>query len=150
MLLRELLTRLGIAPNQLNPNGWRIIVSMQVLWRDIFEGNCPFSVDELLYYYKPFDISQSLGFYQFSTWGSNCRIIRSLPTFDREWNKEFFFVFVPSAGDLVEVGRDTFPPLVSDWGSLRRKGTWTIFILCLFFELAHMYVLTWLFFFLQL
>ena len=35
---REILTRLGIAPNELNPNGWRIIAAMQVLWREFFEG----------------------------------------------------------------------------------------------------------------
>ena len=35
---REIWTRLGIAPNELNPNGWRIIVAMQVLWREFFEG----------------------------------------------------------------------------------------------------------------
>jgi len=46
---REILTRLNIAPNQLNPNGWRIIVAMQVSWREVFEGNCPLSVDEFLY-----------------------------------------------------------------------------------------------------
>ena len=28
---RELLYRLGIGPNQLNPNGWMIIMAMQVL-----------------------------------------------------------------------------------------------------------------------
>ena len=35
---REILTRLGIAPNELNPNGWRIIMAMQVLCREFFEG----------------------------------------------------------------------------------------------------------------
>lgn len=60
---RKLLHRLGIGPNQLNPDAWRIIVSMQVLWREVFDANHPFIVDEFLYCYKPFEISQSLGFY---------------------------------------------------------------------------------------
>ena len=59
----ELLFRLGIAPNQINPNGLRIIVTMQVLWREVFERNCPLTIDKFLYCYKPFEISQFIGFY---------------------------------------------------------------------------------------
>ena len=40
----EIVTRLGIAPNQLNLNGWQIIMALQVLWRKVFEGNCPISL----------------------------------------------------------------------------------------------------------
>ena len=50
-------------------------------------------------------------------------MIRSLPTSDGEWKKEFFFISGPWVGDPVKVGRDTFPPLVSDWGHLHPKGT---------------------------
>ena len=60
---RELLTKLGLGVCQLNPNAWRLIVSMQVLWREVFEGNRPLTVDEFLYCYKPSKINQSLGFY---------------------------------------------------------------------------------------
>ena len=60
---REILHRLGIGINQLNPNAWRLIISMQVLWREIFYGNYPVTVDAFLYFYKPSEIIQSLGFY---------------------------------------------------------------------------------------
>ena len=62
-----------IGPNQLNPNAWRTIVSMHVLWREAFDGNRPLTVDEFLYCYKPSEISQSIGFYQFSARGSSYR-----------------------------------------------------------------------------
>ena len=62
---RELLTRLGSGVCQLNPNAWRLIVFMQVLWREVFEGNLPLTMDKFLYCYKPSKINQSLGFYQF-------------------------------------------------------------------------------------
>ena len=89
---RELLYRLGIGPNQLNPNAWKTIVSMQVSWREVFGENRPLTMDEFLYCYKPSKISQSLCFYQFSARGSNCRLIRPLPSFDWLWKTEFFFV----------------------------------------------------------
>ena len=64
---RGLLHRLGIGSNQLNPNGWRTIVAMQVLWREALERDCPIIVDEFLYYYKPSEIKKPAGFYQFSS-----------------------------------------------------------------------------------
>ena len=48
---KELLTRLGLGVCQLNPNAWRLIISMQVLWREVFEGNRPLTMDEFLYCY---------------------------------------------------------------------------------------------------
>ena len=80
---RELLTRLGLGVCQFNPNAWRLVVSMQVLWREVFEGNCPFTVDEFLYCYKPSEINQSLGFYQFTARGKDYRLIKSLVISDR-------------------------------------------------------------------
>ena len=120
--IRELLTRLGLGVCQLNPNAWRLIVSMQVLWREVFEGDCPFTVDKFLYNYKPSEISQPLGFYQFSARGTDCRLIKSLLTFDRNWKTEFFFVSGFWDGNPIEVGRNSFPPYTSEVGNLHPEG----------------------------
>ena len=80
---RELLFRLGLGVCQFNPNAWRLIVSIQILWREVFGGNRPLIVDEFLYCYKPSEIHQSLGFYQFIARGTDCRLIKSLVSFDR-------------------------------------------------------------------
>lgn len=118
----ELFHRLGIGPNQLNPDALRIIVSMQVLWRKVFDGNRPLIVDEFLYCYKPFEISKSLGFYQFLARGSSCRLIRSPPSFDRRWKTMFFFISGYWAGNPIKVGMDLFPPNIGEMGHLCSKG----------------------------
>ena len=46
---RELLVRLGLGICQFNPNVWRLIISMQILWREVFGGDCPLTVDEFLF-----------------------------------------------------------------------------------------------------
>ena len=125
---REILSRLGLGINQLNPNAWRLIVSMQVLWREVFDRNRPLTMDEFLYCYKPSEISQSLGFYQFSIRGSNCRLVKSLPTSDRKWKTEFFFVSRFWAGKPVEVGRDPFPPYTGEMGNLRPEVPFSLLI----------------------
>ena len=63
---RELLTRLGLVVCQFNLHAWRLVVFMQVLWREVFEGDRPLTMDEFLYCNKPSMINQSLGFYQFT------------------------------------------------------------------------------------
>ena len=143
---REILPRLGLGINQLNPNAWRLIISMQVLWRKVFDGNYPLTVDEFLYCYKPSKISQSLGFYQFSVKSSNCRLVKSLPTSNRKWKTEFCFVSVFWVGKPIEVGTYPFSPYIGEMGNLRPEG------MSLFHYLFHFYFCTHLtiFFFKQL
>ena len=124
---RELLTKLGLGVCQLNPNTWRLIVSMQVLLKEMFVGDRPLTVDEFLFCYKPFEINQSQGFYQFTTRGSDCRLIKSLVSSDRNWKTEFFFVSGFWTGHPIEVSRDTFAPYTGELGNLHPEG---MFMFC--------------------
>ena len=119
---RDLFQRLGIGPNQLNPNGWRTIVAMQVLWREALEGNRPITVDEFLYCYKPSEIKKSAGFYQFSSRGSYYSLIKGRSSSDRFWKQEFFIISGKWAGDPAVVGSPSFPPFTSPLGRLRPEG----------------------------
>ena len=119
---RELLTRLGLGICQFNPNTWRLVVSMQVLWREVFEGNRPLIVDEFLYCNKLSEINQSLDFYQFTTRGKDYRLIKSLVTSDRNWKTKYFFVSGFWAERPIEVDRDPFPPYTGELGNFRPEG----------------------------
>ena len=66
---------------------------MQVLWREVFEGNRPITVDEFLYLYKPSEITQSVGFYHFSTRAPQFSLIKDRSSSNRLWKKEFFFFY---------------------------------------------------------
>ena len=95
---------------------------MQILWREVFGGDRPLIVDEFFYYYKPSEINKSLDFYQFTARGKNCRLIKSLITSDRNWKREFFFIFGFRFGHPVKVGRDTFASYTRELGNLRPEG----------------------------
>ena len=102
---------------------------MQVLWREVFEGNHPLTVDEFLYCYKPSEINQSLGFYQFTTRGKDYRLINSLVTSDRNWKTEFFFISGFWARHPIEVDQDPFPPYTGELGNLFPEGMPMVIIL---------------------
>ena len=126
---RELLVRLGLGICQFNPNAWRLVISMKILWREVFGGDRPLTMDEFLFYYKPSEINQSLGFYQFIARGKDCILIKSLALSDRNWKTKFIFVSGFWAGNLVDVGRDPFAPYSRDLGNLRPEGTFLPFFI---------------------
>ena len=129
---RELLTRLGLGICQFNPNVWRLVISMQVLWREVFEGD-RLTVDEFLYCHKPLEINQSLGFYQFTAKGKDCRLIESLVISDRNWKMEFFFVSGFWARHPIKVGRDPFAPYIGELGNLCPEDMFIIIIIIILF-----------------
>ena len=132
---RGLFHRLGIGPNQVNPNGWRTIVAMQVLWREALERNCPITVDEFLYCYKPSEIKRSTSFYQFSSRGSHYSLIKGRSSSDRLWKTEFFNISGNRAGDPVDVHSAPFQPFTNPIGRLRPEGMFSFQFISSFFFL---------------
>ena len=130
---RELLSRLGLGVCQFNPNAWRLIISMQILWTEVFGGDRPLTVDEFLYCHKPSEINQSNGFYQFTARGNDCRLIKSLASTDRNWKTGFIFVSGFWVRNPVDVGRDPFAPYTGDLENLRPEGTSLPFLLFFLF-----------------
>ena len=130
---RELLSRLGLGVCQFNPNAWRLIISMQILWTEVFGGDRPLTVDEFLYCHKPSEINQSNGFYQFTARGNDYRLIKSLASSDRNWKTGFIFVSGFWVRNPVDVGRDPFAPYTGDLENLRPEGTSLPFLLFFLF-----------------
>ena len=60
--LMELLDRFGIAPGQLMPNSWRIVVSCIGIWLAANDGDM-LKVDELVYLYH-LKVSKEHGYYE--------------------------------------------------------------------------------------
>ena len=89
----------------------------------MFGGDRPLTVDEFLYCYKPSEINQSNGFYQFTARGNDYRLIKSLASSDRNWKTGFIFVSGLWARNPVDVGRDPFAPYTGDLENLRPEGT---------------------------
>ena len=79
-------------------------------------------MDEFLYCYKPSEISQSLGFYQFFARGSSCRLVKSLPLSDGRWRMKFSFVLGFWVGNPIEVSKDPFPPYIGEMGHFRPES----------------------------
>jgi hypothetical protein len=90
--VRELLDFLSLAPGQVNPNGWRTIISCMVMWRVNSNGEEDLTVDEFLFCYEPVQIALSRGFWTFKNRDANSRVVQGLPSSNRIWKDGYFFV----------------------------------------------------------
>ena len=76
--LMELLNRFGIAPGQLMPNSWRIVVNCMGIWLAATDGDM-IKVNELVYLYR-LKASKKHGYYELFPWERRTRIVRDFPS----------------------------------------------------------------------
>uniref|UniRef100_A0A2N9H4U8 Uncharacterized protein n=1 Tax=Fagus sylvatica TaxID=28930 RepID=A0A2N9H4U8_FAGSY len=91
-LMRELLDHLNLAPGQLAPNAWRSVVGSMVMWKILSDGKDDLTLDELLFCYKPCQISASPGFWTLNMRQRGLKLIVGNPSSNREWKDNYVFV----------------------------------------------------------
>ena len=109
--IMELLDHFGIAPRQLMPNSWRIVVNCMEIW--LAANGDMIKVGELAYLYHLKE-SKEYGYYELVSWGRRTRIVKGLPSSFTYWKSRFFFV----SGDNFET------PSSRDWGDISRLLRW--------------------------
>ena len=86
----KLLGHFGIAPKQLMPNSWRIMVSCMGIWLAATDRDM-IRVDELVYLCR-LKASKVHGCYELVPWEKRIRIVWDLPSSFRYWKSQFFFM----------------------------------------------------------
>uniref|UniRef100_A0A2N9HR96 Transposase (putative) gypsy type domain-containing protein n=1 Tax=Fagus sylvatica TaxID=28930 RepID=A0A2N9HR96_FAGSY len=115
--VRELLDFLSLAPGQVNPNGWRTIISCMVMWRVNSNGEEDLTVDEFLFCYEPVQIALSRGFWMFKNRDANSRVVQGLPSSDRIWKDRYFFVCGDNWERLPQEDPRDFVGVRRSWGT---------------------------------
>ena len=126
----ELLDHFGIAPGQLMPNSWRIVVSCMGIWLAAMDGDM-LRVDELVYLYR-LKVSKEYGYYELVPWERSTRIVRGLPSSFRYWKSRFFFVSGDDFGTLSGGVWGEFPRLHRQWGTPTLGVSMLLFIILSF------------------
>jgi hypothetical protein len=125
--VRELLDFLSLAPGQVNPNGWRTIISCMVMWRVNSNGEEDLTVDEFLFCYEPVQIALSRGFWTFKNRDANSRVVQGLPSSDRIWKDGYFFVCGDNWESLPQEDPRDFVRVRRSWGIPSSSGVYLSF-----------------------
>uniref|UniRef100_A0A2N9ISI6 Uncharacterized protein n=1 Tax=Fagus sylvatica TaxID=28930 RepID=A0A2N9ISI6_FAGSY len=115
-LMRELLDHLNLAPGQLAPNAWRSVVGSMVMWKILSDGRDDLTLDELLFCYKPCQISASPGFWTLNMRQRGLKLIVGNPSSNREWKDNYVFVCGDNWEGLQCEKDDNFIPIRREWG----------------------------------
>ena len=125
LLVMEFLGYFGIAPRQLMPNSWRIVINCMEIWLATNEDMI--KVSELVYLYRLKE-SKEYGYYELVPWARRTRIIKGLPSSFRYWKSHLFFV---SGDDFKTPSSEAWgdiPRLLRLWGTPNLGASMFLFV----------------------
>uniref|UniRef100_A0A2N9EZW6 Transposase (putative) gypsy type domain-containing protein n=1 Tax=Fagus sylvatica TaxID=28930 RepID=A0A2N9EZW6_FAGSY len=114
--IRELLDFLSLALGQVAPNGWRVIISSMVMWRECSDGLDDITVEEFLYCFESSQIAASPGFWTFRNRDNAVKLVEGLPSSNRGWKDGYFFVCGDNWERLPEES-DDYVRIRKTWGT---------------------------------
>ena len=121
--IRELLDFLSLALGQVAPNGWGVIMTCMVVWKECNDGQDDITVEEFLYCFKSSQIAASPSFWTFRNREESSRLVEELPLSNRRWKDGYFFVCADNWERLPEEGED-FISFLRTWGVPSSSGVW--------------------------
>ena len=89
-LVRGILAHWGLAPSQLNPNAYKIMAGMHILWRMWFAVDV--SVEEVCYLYKPSSKKSEVGYFFLAPWEKKKILMTNLSSSCEGWKDRNFWV----------------------------------------------------------
>ena len=119
--IKELLDFLSLAPGQVASNGWRVIISSMVMWRECSDGLDDIIVEEFLYCFESSQIAASLSFWTFRNRDNLVKLVERLPSSNRGWMDGYFFVCGDNWERLPKEG-DDFIQIQRTWGTPSPSG----------------------------
>ncbi|KAK9201751.1 hypothetical protein WN944_016957 [Citrus x changshan-huyou] len=106
----QILNGLNLSPGQLNPNGWRVLSGLFILWDRCCQSEP--TVDEVKHLYQLKSSPKDAGWYYFQSSTKTRKPITDLPTGGGgNWKRKFFFAEGPW-GQVAQIdGKDYRVPL---------------------------------------
>ncbi|KAL5578058.1 hypothetical protein UlMin_019757 [Ulmus minor] len=118
--MREVLSHFQIAPSQLMPNSWRVLMTLECI---SMRHGIEFGLGEILYTYYLREHDREKGRYNFSVRPDRVQLVNHLKTNDRGWKRLYFFargelLFGPSGpGDIPSFWKASDNQLNRAWSS---------------------------------
>ena len=90
LLVPGVLVHWGLAPSQLNPNAYKILAGLHILWRTWFEAGI--SVEEVCHLYKPSSKKSEAGYFFLAPWEKKKILMTNLSSSCEGWKDKNFSV----------------------------------------------------------